>query len=396
MKRSILHIDMDAFFAAVEQRERPELRGKPVIVGAPPDKRGVVATCSYEARKFGIHSAMPSCEAYRRCPDAIFVHPEMSRYQDASRRVFSIFERYSPKIEPLSIDEAFLDVTGVLRLYGPAHDIAVKLRREIKEEVGLTASIGIAHNKFLAKLGSEKAKPDGLFVMPEKEQEIVDYLATLNVGELWGVGRVSSQTLISAGYFKVADLQNCNPEKLAGVVGRRFAEYLLDLAFGRDYRDVKVAVAEKSISKETTFNEDIRDRETLKSVLQDLCDEVGSRLRAQGFLATVCRIKIRWSSFRTITRQRQFDTAICDDFSIRELALELFENESLIAPVRLIGIGVAGLTHSVEEQMLLFDESGKQRKKREILSRTVDIIRSKLGDDVIKRGSSKVRMKDEL
>ena len=379
---------MDAFFAAVEQRDNPRLRNKPVIVGSPPDRRGVVATCSYEARKFGVHSAMPSSEAYRRCPHAIFVRPDMQRYQDASQRVFSIFERYSPVIEPLSIDEAFLDVSGVLRLHGPARDIAVSIRSDIKTEVGLNASIGIAGNKFLAKLGSEKAKPDGLFVMPEKEQEIIDYLAALKVGELWGVGRVSREILISAGYFKVGDIQHCNPSKLSELVGQRFADHLINLAFGRDDREVEVAVAEKSISKETTFNEDVRDRETLMSVLQDLCDEVGSRLRAQGYLATVCRIKIRWSGFRTITRQRQFETPVCDDFSIRELALDLFENESLIAPVRLIGIGVAGLTRNAEEQMLLFDEGGKLRKKREILSRTVDIIRDKLGDDAIKRGSS--------
>ena len=379
---------MDAFFAAVEQRDNPQFRGKPVVVGSSPDRRGVVSTCSYEARKFGIHSAMPSREAYRRCPDAIFVRPDMSRYQDASRRIFSVFERYSPKIEPLSIDEAFLDVTGVLRLYGPALDIAIKLRREIKEEVGLAASIGIAHNKFLAKLGSEKAKPDGLFIMPEDEKKIVEYLAGLDVGEIWGVGSVTRKTLVGAGYFKVADLQRCNPDKLISLLGERFAEHLLSLAFGRDCREVEVAVAEKSISKETTFNEDVCDPEILRAALRDLCDEVGSRLRAQGFLATTGRIKIRWSSFRTITRQSQFETAICDDFSIRDLALELFERESLIAPVRLIGIGVTGLTKSANEQMLLFDEGGQKRKKRESLSRTVDIIRDKLGRDAIKRGSS--------
>ncbi len=391
MTRSILHIDMDAFFAAVEQRDNPQLRGKPVIVGAPPDRRGVVATCSYEARKFGIHSAMPSGEACKRCPEAIFIHPDMKRYQDASQRIFQILERFSPLIEPLSIDEAFLDLSGVLRLHGPAYDIATRMRRDIKEEIGLTASIGIAGNKFLAKLGSKKAKPDGIFVMPESEQAIIAYLATLDVDELWGVGHVSRQTLNSAGYFKVADIQSCAPDVLAEVVGRRFANHLLALAHGQDDRAVEVAVAEKSISKERTFNEDIRDRETLKSVLQDLCDEVGSRLRAQGFLATVCRIKIRWTGFKTITRQQQFENAVFDDFSIRELAIKLFENETLIAPVRLIGVGVTGLTHCVEEQMLLFDEGGELRKKHEILSRTVDMIRGKLGDNAIQRGSKESR-----
>lgn len=378
---------MDAFFAAVEQRDHPEWRGWPVIVGSAPDKRGVVATCSYEARKFGIRSAMPSSEAYRRCPEAIFVRPDMKRYQDASLRVFSIFERYTPKIEPLSIDEAFLDVSGVLRLYGPPDDIAVQIRSDIKRDVGLNASIGIAHNKFLAKLGSEKAKPDGIFIIPEDQDKITEYLAALDVGEIWGVGSVNRQRLVSAGYFKVADIQRGSPEKLCNLMGERFAEHLLSLAFGRDDREVERAVAEKSISKERTFNEDVSDPGILRAVLQDLCDEVGTRLRAQGFLANTGRIKIRWSGFKTITRQRTFESAVCDDFSIRELALDLFERESLISPVRLIGIGVSSLTRRVEEQMVLFDEGGKKRKKRESLSRTVDIIRDKLGSDAIGRAS---------
>ncbi|MFO7936103.1 MAG: DNA polymerase IV [Kiritimatiellia bacterium] len=388
MSRSILHIDMDAFFAAVEQRDNPKLKGKPVIVGAPPDKRGVVATCSYEARKFGVHSAMPSGEAFKRCPEAVFVCPDMRRYKQASAKVFAIFDRFTPYIEPLSIDEAFLDVSGVLRLHGSACEIAEKIRCQIRDEVGLNASVGIACNKFLAKLGSKKAKPDGMFEMPADEDDIVAFLGTLDISDLWGVGSISRKILTAAGYLRISDIQECNQDELAGIVGGRFADQLVNLSFGRDSRPVEAAAPEKSISREYTFNEDVRDRETLKNRLLDLCDEVGDRLRVQGYYATVCRIKIRWAGFRTITRQRQFPAAVCDDFSIREQALDLFAHESLVAPVRLIGMGVSGLVRTNQEQLLLFDECVQQRKRREKLSRTVDIIRRQLGRDLIKRGSS--------
>jgi len=386
-RRSILHVDMDAFFAAVEQRDHPEWKAKAVIVGSAPDKRGVVCTCSYEARKFGIHSAMSSREAFSRCPEGIFVRPDMGRYKEASRRVFSIFNRYSPLIEPISIDEAFLDVSGVLRLFGKPEEIATRIRAEIKSEVGLVASVGIACNKFLAKLGSKMAKPDGLFVMAETDAEIVRFLGGLKVGEIWGVGRVSREKLAHAGYLRVRDLQTCNPQHLEALVGRRFAENLINLSFGRDVRAVEMGVPEKSISKEHTFLEDVSDREQVQAVLKDLCDEVGSRLRAQGWLAALCRIKIRWSDFTTITRQRAFKSAVFDDYSIREMALTLFDNETIRAPVRLIGMGVSNLVKNNLEQLSLFDNDYKIRKKRESLSRTVDTIRDKLGIDAIRRGS---------
>ena len=378
---------MDAFYAAVEQRDNPALRGRPVIVGAPPDKRGVVATCSYEARRFGVRSAMPSSEAYRRCPAAVFVPPDMHRYQVASEQVFSIFERYTPVIEPLSIDEAFLDVSGVLRLHGPPAAIADSIRSDIKREVGLNASIGAAANKFLAKLASEKAKPDGVFIMADATDEIIRFLGALNVRELWGVGKVTCQILERAGLFKVADIQACERKRLVSVVGERFAEHLANLSAGRDFRAVETGTEEKSISKETTFNEDVASREALSAVLLNLCDEVGMRLRKQEYLARLCRIKLRWSDFRTITRQQHFPVAICDDFSIRETAQELFSREDIVAPVRLIGIGVAGLVREEEEQLLLFDEGEQERRKREKVSRTVDRIRDTLGEEAIKRGS---------
>lgn len=381
---------MDAFFAAVEQRDRPELRGKPVIVGAPPDQRGVVSTCSYEARVFGVHSAMPSREAYRRCPQGIFVSPNMARYEEASQKVFAIFERFSPLVEPLSIDEAFVDVTGSRTLFGSGEEIAKKIRAAIRSEVGLAASIGVAGNKFLAKLASEKAKPDGLFVVPEGREAIVRFLGALKVGSLWGVGKVTGEALERAGFKTVADIQQADRAYLERLLGGGLAAHLTALAFGEDAREVETAFEEKSLSREYTFLTDCRDRNEVREVLKNLADEVGRRVRAHGRLATVGRIKLRWADFKTITRQAPFEAAACDDFSFRALALRLFDAERLAQPVRLVGFGVSGLTQGRREQLSLFDDAPEAREKRERLCRTVDALRERLGRDaVVRAGKSK-------
>ena len=381
---------MDAFFAAVEQRDRPELRGKPVIVGAPPDQRGVVSTCSYEARVFGVHSAMPSREAYRRCPQGIFVPPDMVRYDEASSQVFAIFERFSPLIEPISIDEAFVDVTGARTLFGDGRAIAEKMRAAIRAEVGLTASIGVACNKFLAKLASEKAKPDGLFVVPEERAEILRFLAAHKIGALWGVGKVTEEALVRAGFRTVEDIQNADPAYLARVAGEGLAAHLLALAFGEDAREVETVSEEKSLSREHTFLTDCGDREAVREVLKGLADEVGRRVRAHGHFATVGRLKLRWADFRTITRQAPFAAAVCDDYSFRALALRLFDAEKLVQPVRLVGFGVSGFCEGRREQLMLFDEAPAAREKRERLCRTVDALCEKLGRGaVVRPGKSK-------
>jgi DNA polymerase-4 len=385
MGRCILHIDMDAFFASVEQRDRPELRGKPVVVGSPPDQRGVVCTCSYEARVFGIHSAMPSREAYRRCPEAIFLPPDMARYDEASRKVFEIFERFSPLIEPVSCDEAFIDVTGAHALFGSGESIAKQLRALIHQEVNLAASVGVAHNKFLAKLGSERAKPDGLFVVPNTREGIIRFLGSMKVGNLWGVGKVTSEALVSAGYQKVADIQKADPKKLERLFGASFAQHLMALAFGEDSRAVETDTVEKSISREYTFLTDCSEPEELREVLRGLVVDVGQRVRQHGFYAATGRLKLRWADFKTITRQAPFDVPVCDDFSFRALALKLFNAESLIQPVRLIGFGVTGLTPHPREQLTLFDDARASRAKREKLCHTVDALRAKLGDEKVFR-----------
>lgn len=387
MARCILHIDMDAFFASVEQRDRPELRGKPVVVGSPPDQRGVVCTCSYEARAFGIHSAMPSREAYRRCPEAIFLRPDMARYDDATRKVFEIFERFSPLIEPISCDEAFLDVTGAHALFGTGEAIAKQIRALIHQEVRLAASIGVSHNKFLAKLGSERAKPDGLFVVPKTREGIIRFLGGMKVGTLWGVGKVTGEALLNAGYQTVADIQKGDPKKLERLFGARFAEQLMALAFGEDSRAVETDSVEKSISREHTFLTDCSDPEQLRDVIRGLVDDVGQRVRRHGFYASTGRIRLRWSDFKTITRQAPFDVPVCDDFSFRAMAFKLFDAEQLIQPVRLIGFGVTGLTPHPREQLTFFDDSRAKRAKREKLCHTVDALRTQLGDSAISPGA---------
>ncbi|MDD5706989.1 MAG: DNA polymerase IV, partial [Kiritimatiellae bacterium] len=311
----ILHVDMDAFFAAVEQRDRPELRGLPVIVGAPRDRRGVVSTCSYEARAFGVHSAMPSREAARLCPRGIFLPPDMERYAAVGRQVRKIFERFTPLVEPLSIDEAFLDVTGSRGLFGDGQTIAAMIRAAIRDELHLTASVGVAGNKFLAKLGSELAKPDGLVVAPRERPAILAFLAPLPVGRLWGVGKVLKAQLEQHGYRLIGDLQRAERARLEAQVGRHVAGHLLQLAFGDDPREVETVREELSISREHTYDVDCRNLDDLCRTLRDLADDVGRRLRADGRYATVGRLKLRWGDFRTITRQAPFEVPCRDDIT---------------------------------------------------------------------------------
>jgi DNA polymerase-4 len=386
--RDILHVDMDAFFAAVEQHDRPELRGKPVIIGAPADQRGVVSTCSYEARVFGVHSAMPSREAFQRCPQAVFLPPDMPRYAAVSRQVFAIFERFTPLVEPVGIDEAFLDVTGSRRLFGEPEAIAASIRAAIQEETGLTASVGVAGNKFLAKLASESNKPDGMTVVPRDRAGVLAFLAPLPVGRLWGVGKVMRALLEGHNFRTIGDIQRASEPALAAVAGQHAAGHLLRLAFGEDDRQIETDFEEKSISREHTFPVDCRDPDRLRAVLRDLVDDVGRRLREAGKFAGVGRLKLRWSDFQTLTRQRAFPAPVCDDFTLRRLALELFEAEPRIQPVRLIGFGVSGLATERHEQLSLFADPAERRDRDEKLCHTVDKLRDRLGRDQIVRADA--------
>ena len=384
--RVFLHVDMDAFYASVEQRDHPEYRGKPVVVGSPPDQRGVVATASYEARAFGIHSAMPSREAGQRCPHAIFLPPDMPRYEMVSAQVFAIFDRYTPYVEGLSIDEAFLDVTGSRHLYGSGAEIGRRIKADVLSELALTCSVGVAPNKFLAKLASEIDKPDGLTVLPFDSKAIVSFLRPLPVTRLWGVGKVTRQAFDRAALHTIGDVQDAPLALLQSVVGPHNAAHLRSLAFGEDPREIELDIREKTISREHTFLHDEKSRSALDNTLFELVEDVARRLRADGRLATGGRLKIRWKDFETFTRQRPFPRPTRIEEDLQALAHALFRDVVLEQPIRLIGFGVTGLTeHDQARQLDLFDLPVETRSKKEKLDQAVDAIRKDHGPAAIRR-----------
>ncbi len=386
MLRTILHVDMDAFYASIEQRDHPEWKGRPVVVGAPPDRRGVVAACSYEARGFGIHSAMPSRTAAKLCPQAVFVPCDMPRYAAVSRQVFGVVERFSPLVEPLSLDEAFLDVTGARRLFGDGAAIARRLRAAIAAATRLTASVGVAPNKFLAKIASELHKPDGLTVVPSDPAGIREFLAPLPIGRLWGVGRKTQALLGQAGLRTIGDLARQTPAALARLVGRAAADHYSALARGEDDRPVEPEGSRKQVSCEHTFERDCADRAALARVLANCVEDVGRHLREEQRYAGEARLKLRWADFTTITRQRPLPAPSCDDDALHAAARALFGAIRLAAPVRLIGFGVARLADHPPAQPDLFETADGSRARRERLSRTVDDIRRRFGRASLVRG----------
>ena len=378
----ILHVDMDAFFAAIEQRDHPEWRGKPVIVGAGPHERGVVSTCSYEARKFGVRSAMPSRTAYAKCPHAIFVRPRMRAYQEASDAAFEVFSRYSPFVEGVSVDEAFLDVTGTAHLFGGMKPLAAKLRAEIRSTCGVTCSAGLAPNRLLAKIASEQNKPDGLFVMPFDSEGIRRFLAPKPVKILWGVGGKTAEILNRYGYRTCADLQSADPRFLSRILGDAAAESIMNHAFGIDSSQVAFEPdAEKSVSREHTFPSDETDREKVRASLLALVEDVGRRFRREERWARTAKIKLRDGLFNTITRQATFERPARDDMTFRHLMLELFDREwppGTRRAIRLAGFGVTNFTDRPQpEQADLFGASrlDEQMQKRERLADALDAIR---------------------
>ena len=382
MPRSILHVDMDAFFASVEQRDDPCLKGRPVIVGAGPNERGVVSAASYEARKFGVHSAMPSRAAHQLCPQAVFIPPNMAKYQEASRQIMRILESFTPFVQPLSIDEAFLDVTGSHQRFGDAVTIANRIRFEIRTQTGLTASVGVAPNKFLAKLASDLNKPDGLAVITEEEK--VQRLAPLSVSKIWGVGKVTGQRLLELGIKTIGDLQNYPLEVLRRNLGNQ-ADHLHALAWGDDDRPVETDDETKSISSEQTFDVDTADSDQILRSLLEQCEEVGTRLRLEKVAARTIQLKLRYADFTTLTRRRTLTNPTQDEMMFYEVARQLLAVEKIEGKrIRLIGIGGSNLV-APEVQPDLFERKDAKRAR---LSKAVDELRGKLGAGSIKRGTS--------
>jgi DNA polymerase-4 len=386
MSRTILHVDMDAFFAAVEQRDHPEYRGKPVIVGADPKGgkgRGIVATCSYEARKFGIHSAQPISQAWRLCPQGIYVHPEMNRYARASERMLAVLLEFTDLVEQVSIDEAFLDVTGSARLLGSGADIARKIKTRIYQDQCLTASVGVAANKFVAKVASDLRKPDGLVVVEPGLEEA--FLAPLEIRRLWGVGAKTEARLHQFGIREIGQLARLARTDLVRRYGKG-GEHLWLLAHGIDDRAVSPEEGFKSIGHEVTFDCDTADRELLHDTLLGLAEKVAQRLRAQGARGRTVTIKLREADFSTVTRRVTLPNPADTTEKIFPVAWKLMQ--PLIRAgklVRLIGVYASNLANPEDAGQLQLFEPIPEKDRR--LAAALDSITHRYGDDAITRAT---------
>lgn len=384
-ERKILHVDMDAFYAAIEQMDHPFYRGQPVIVGGDPHGRGVVATCSYEARKFGVHSAMPLREAFRKCPQGIFVPPRGWRYAEVSECIMKILAEYSPVIEPLSLDEAFLDLSGSEQIFGPAVAIARTIVRRIKSEVGLEASIGLGPNKFLAKLGSDLEKPQGFVVIAPENAAMI--LENLPVRKLWGVGRKTERLLQEMGIHTIGQLRNVDLNRLTAKLGE-IGTQLYHLAHGKDERPVIEEERAKSIGREITFPIDTDQKEFLGAVLLGLGEHVARQLRRHGLKGRVIAVKIRNANFKTMTRQVTLSQSTDFEERIYQEALRLAnEMQWGFGKVRLLGVSVSGF-NPVQSQLGLFsEEMSIPEPTMEVLHRTIDGLKDKFGEHIITKAT---------
>ncbi len=387
----IIHIDMDAFFASVEELDQPELRGKPIIVGGAAESRGVVAAANYVARKQGIHSAMPTSRALRLCPQAIRLPVRMARYIEISHQIRAIFGRYTPIIEPLSLDEAFLDVRGSERLYGSAEQIARRIKLEIKTELGLTASVGLGVNKFIAKIASDLDKPDGFVLVPREQTQ--SFLDPLPVSRLWGVGKATHQIFDRLGVQTMAQVRQLPVAVMQDYFGNH-GQQLWQLAQGIDERRVVPERQAKSISHETTFAQDISNRQALLACLMDLTEQVSSRLRHAEMLGRTVQLKLRFADFKSITRSVTLDKPTQTTEVLWQAVSKLFEQCTLSQAVRLIGMGVSNLHHEterVQEQAELFATIDS---RQQALDELADKINNRFGKSTLHRASSTRRSAD--
>jgi DNA polymerase-4 len=383
----IAHVDLDAFYASCEQRDHPEYRRRPVIVGAQPGNRGVVAAASYEARKFGVHSAMPIVEAYRRCPDAVYVRPDMQKYQKASRQVFEILGAVTPIVEKASIDEAYLDIGGLDKIIGPPERIGREIRERIYKETALTASVGIGPNRLIAKLASEYGKPDGLVVIaPDK---VLDFLAPMPVSNLRGVGRRTRKVFDRLNIRTIAEVRDMPLQTLTVHLGAKAAASVQRQALGRASAEVVTARQRKSISKETTFGMDISDPERLRDVLRELAAGVARTARHEQRAGTVVTLKIRYTGFETHTRQMTLATPTHDERLMLKTAWSLFLDSGLPEkPVRLIGIGLSHWATADDTQRDLFEAAEQQLHDQKILE-AIDAVEAKFGKRILQVGMAK-------
>jgi len=381
--RQIIHVDMDAFYASVEQLDNPDLQGKAVVVGGAADKRGVVSAASYEARKFGVHSAMPMSQAIRLCPQAVILPVRMKRYVELSRHIHAIFQAYTPQIEPISLDEAFMDVTGSVGLFGNAEKIGREIKQKIKAQLGLVASVGIAPNKFLAKLASDLDKPDGFVHITDDNRQAV--LDPLPVSRIWGIGKVTGKTLTSRGLNTIGQLRETPFESLRSILGNQ-TEHVLNLAQGIDDRSVESDREARSISTEQTFATDMEDKEFLLSILLHQVEEVAHRLRASRLQAKTMTLKLRYGNFKTITRRSTLEYPTNLTSVLWQEATDIFEkwHTKSARPLRLLGFGVSGLSDEGSGQQSLFADPEEEKQKR--LDQAFDAIRNRYGSNALKHG----------
>lgn len=370
---TILHVDMDAFFASVAEKDDPKLKGKAVVVGA--GARGVVSAANYEARKFGIRAAMPIYRAKALAPHAVFVTPDHKRYSEVSAQVMEIFEDVTPYVEPISLDEAFLDVTGAKKLLGSGRQIADLIRKRVESEQGITCSVGISHNKFIAKIASAHCKPNGVLeIDPEK---VLEFLHPLAASEIWGVGPKTNEQLAKLGLITVGDIANTPRSTLIRTLGQASGSSLYELAWGRDYRDVITQQSEKSISASETFDSDLDDQESILKEILRLTEKSSERMRAKGYAANTISIKVRFADFSTITRSKTLDLPITTTQEIYEVAKNLYLALKLNkAFIRLVGISLDSLVvNEGIQQMALGQRSTGWRQA----DKAVDLIKAKFG-----------------
>ena len=382
-ERWILHVDMDAFYASVEQRDDPALRGRPVIVGGT-GGRGVVAAASYEVRRFGVHSAMPVREALRRCPDAICVPPRIAHYAAESERIFAVFHEFTPLVQGLSLDEAFLDVTASIELLGPPEQIAAEIKRRIRERTGLTASVGVAPNKLVAKIASDLRKPDGLVIV--RPGEVRELLDPLPIRKLFGLGAKTAPKVEALGIRTLGELSRANPAALRPIFGR-YTERVQQRSAGIDDRPVVPDRDEKQISAEETFDTDIADHAKLRAEVVRLADKTCARLRSRELTASCVTLKIRRKDFTTYSRQRHIEPATQETRVVTAVALELLEQWLAAQPraaLRLLGVGVGELAPASQLDLFTAPQTTRNRE----LDAAVDRIREKFGKVALKPASS--------
>ncbi len=386
MERVILHVDMDAFFAAVEQRDHPEYQRKPVIVGADPKGgkgRGVVSTCSYEAREFGVHSALPISRAYKLCPQGIYVPPNGKLYSQVSKEIFEVFYEFTDAVEPLSIDEAFLDVTGSQKLFGDGVEIARQIKKRIIEKERIAASVGVAPNKYLAKIASDLKKPDGLVIV--HKDKIKEFLHPLDIARLWGAGIRTQETLRKMGIHTIGDLAAFPKDILDSKFGKMGAHFY-NLAHGLDDRPVVAGEGVKSVSNEHTFGRDVNDVEKLLQTLLWLSEKVGYRLRQKKLKGKTIHLKLRYDNFNTITRNKTLREETDNTQTLYETCAALFQhNYQQGRRIRLLGVGVSGFGLAHTRQLSLF---GTSDKKSEKLDQVQDLLTNRFGKKIISRADT--------